>query len=471
MILSNLYENFVRDTNLSNNTYKTVFSKISESLERIKGIKWHSLSYEYGESKFYVDFNQQPEININTSEILTNIFDNYYTFPKDSVATIGLEYNNIPFQITYNNGLVIDDRIKFIKTDSLFNFFIQNRKVNSLYEEFDRYFKFIDNYRLYPNTIPPQLIKRFENRSAEEIVTLDNEVQSKVLDNQLLIEKLQSQQKAVMIELDKKQESFKELSDRKQAVIFSKNNIASLVSEKDRLANESSITLEQENDIKIKLTKIENLLKEINLAIQDNVDFNNVGIDIDLLKDKKIYFEREQSYLSSNLASVQKLSSQLQINLTDISKKLAEAESYMKDDVNMIDKNLHEIDRSREELYTTLESITSEIKNYKNKIAADSLIIEKSKSLMDEGIADIERQSITESIMSPMQPSYITTVVNYLRYVFVYEAEKMKQSFKTDDNVIVSRLVLTDVFGLYFQNMFSSIDFKFNRHDSLIKIM
>lgn len=470
MILNNLYENFVRDTGLTNNTYKTVFSKISESLEKIKDIRWNTLSYEYGDNKSFIDFNVTKEININTSEIFANIFDEFYTFPKDSKAMIELEYNNILYQIAYSNGLIIDNKIRFIKDDSLFNFFIQNRKVTSLFHEFDRYFKFVDNYRLYPTQVPPQLVKRFENRTAQDLPQVDNEIQSKILDSQILIEKLQEQQKKIMIELDKKQADLKELSDRKQSVVFAKNNIANLTFEKDRLINESKVIQDQGNQIKIKLSKIENILKEINLAIKDNVDFGNVDVDIKLLTEKKIYFEREEGYLQNNYNDTHKLSLQLQANLTDISKKLVEAEGFVKDDVALIEKNINAMEVDREELYTTLESITLEIKNYKNRVAADSLTIEKTKSLMNEGIADIERNTITESIMTPLQPSYITTVMNYLRYVFVYEAEKMKQILGTDNNIIVCRQVLTDVFGLYFQNAFISVDYKFNRHDNLIGI-
>jgi hypothetical protein len=294
MILNNLYENFVRDTNLSSNTYKTIFNKISTSLEVIKDIKWTSLAYESGENKSFVDFNQTPEININTSEIFANIFEEFYTFPSSSRAVVGLEYNNISYEIAYSNGLIIDPKIRFIKDDSLFSFFIQNRKITNLFNEFDRYFKFVDNFRLYPTSVPIQLIKRFENRTAGEIVSEDNEIQSKILDNQILIEKLQMQQKAVMTELDTKQEQLKELTERKQSVAFAKNNVGSLAFEKERLQNEYADMSSQANDYLEKLDKVENMLKEIDLAITDNIDFNNVDVDIDTLKYNKSYFEREK---------------------------------------------------------------------------------------------------------------------------------------------------------------------------------
>jgi predicted nucleic acid-binding Zn-ribbon protein len=429
------------------------------------------LAYEYGEAKSFVDFHQTPEININTSEIFTNIFEEFYTFPTSSRAIVGLEYNNVPYEIAYSNGLIIDPKIRFIKEDYLFSFFIQNRKVTSFFQEFDRYFKFVDNFRLYPSSVPVQLVKRFENRVAGEIVSSSDNPQSKINENKLLIEKLQIQQKAVMSELDAKQEQLKEITERKQSVMFAKNNVGSLAFEKERLENEYKDMSFQANDYLEKLNKVENLLKEIDLAIQNSVDFNNPSdVDIDTLKYNKNYFEREKQSLQNNYAVTSKSSQTCQANLQDITAKLTHAESFIKDDIKTLDKNIQIIETEREELYTTLEQVSHEIKNYKKIVNEDSLNIEKSKSLMDVGIADIEKQSITEILTSPTQPSHITTVMNYLRYVFVYEAEKMKQAMGINDNVIICRQVLTDVFGLYFQNAFIATDYKFNRHDSLIRI-
>ena len=470
MILNNLYENFVKDSGLTQNIYKTIFNKISTSLEVIKDVKWNSLAYEYGESKSFVDFNQTPEININTSEIFANIFEEFYTFPKDSKAIVGLEYNNVQYEIAYSNGLIIDPKIKFIKDDLLFNFFLQNRKVTNLFNEFDRYFKFVDNFRLYPTSVPVQLVKRFENRTAGEIVSEDNEIQSKILDNQIIIEKLQMQQKAVMTELDIKQEQLKELTERKQSVTFAKNNVGSLAFEKERQENEYKEMSAQANDYLEKLNKVEAMLKEIDLAIQDNIDFNNTAEDIDTLKYNKGYFEREKQSLQNSHVVTSKSAQTCQANLQDITSKLILAEGFVKDDIKSLDKNIQSVEIEREGLYATLEQVSHEIKNYKKMVNEDSLNIEKSRSLMDEGIADIEKQSIIETLTAPLQPSYITTVMNYLRYVFVYEAEKMKQVMGTDDNVVVCRQVLTDVFGLYFQNAFTAVDYKFNRHDAIVRI-
>lgn len=474
MLLDKVYTDFVIHTNLDDGIYKTVFIKISEVLDSIKDIKWQRLSYAVGDQETITDFTSHLSVPLYVLEIIQNLFHRFFTFPDKSHIQLDLEYKNQNYSIiSDDNNIIIPEQIQFIQELSLFKLFLVVTKAYDIFAEFDKLFSFVDDFKLKINSVYEPLLKQFETQTTKESVDVGLLSSKSIYGNQSFIENLKQKRKDLL-------NTIEVLVKEREELIKDKNNISKILNACHGLEFEYS-TLKEEyeelkrlhNDYIQKFDKVLEVIAEIDTELAGlNIDPKLNRDEIEYLKEKKstFVFEREQIELASK--DTKNLLETTEVRLKEINAKLKKASAYSQDDITILVDKIQEYEQRKNDLEMELISVENEIKHQTSKAATDSSKLESIShiSVFPSGIKNFSKD-IVEHLSNPLQPTSVTVVMNYLRYYFAYHttniASKLIHDYGDTNPLLLqtlaSRLVLVRCFGVYYNNVFSLIDFSDNR--------
>ena len=482
MILSNVYEKFVEHTGLKDSIYKTVFIQIGDVLKHVKDIKWTRLKYNIGTENYTHSFKSDKEIPLYVVEIMQNLFDSAYSFPESSKIELEVEYKGMVYMIEcVKDEVHVPSDISFLNEYSLFKFFLITRNVFDIFGEFDDLFGFVNVFKTRIETVFTPLKNKFENQVAHEEVDKGNISSSNVSSASTLIENLKKSRSELLEKIEK-------VNDHKSKLVKNKNDILKAVRskkgfelERKNINNEYGILREDYDAHKKTLYKVIDMVAEIDSQLEGMVH-NKDGVDESEkghLKDKKVIFMKQQKELETTLYNTKSLMDSVTLRLTEINKHIKNVQNYTMNDVDILAQKITEKDKDYKETYISLATIENEIKHQSVKVSSDSAQIEREKNMSKgKGLDQIDTQDIVAHLSNPLHPTSVTTVMNYLRYFFAFYTSKISSElmkmYKDFDaatiQAVACKLVLTKFFGVYYNNIFSSVKFVDNRVIDIIYV-
>ena len=480
MILNNIYEKFVEHTGLKDAIYKTVFIQIGDILQYIKAIKWIKITYNIGTDIHTHNFKPDGEIPLYVAEVMQNLFDNTYSFPESSKIELELEYKGMPYNIVCEKDEVtIPSDIQFIADYSLLDFFLITRQVYDIFFEFDELFKFTDTFKTKIDKIFTPLRDKFEDQVGHEKVDSGDISSSNISSVNTLIENLKKSRSGILTKLD-------QLNESKSKLIYNKNEVLKAVRskkgcelERKNMTNEYNILKEDYDKYKKNLYKIIDMVAEIDSQLETMAhDKENVDVaEQEYLKERKVVFAKQQKELEGTLADTKALMDNVTLRLTEVNNHIKSIQKYTMNDVDVLAQKIEELDKSHKETYVSLTTIENEIKQQSLKVSSDNAQIEREKQRFENaGLDQVASQDIVAHLSSPLQPTSVTVVMNYLRYFFAFYASKISAELMDvykDFNAptiqaVACKLVLTKFFGVYYNNIFSSVKFVDNQVKDVI---
>jgi len=491
MMLENIYNEFVQHTKLTDSVYKTVFANIGNILNYIKDIQWESLTYTRNlggddEERSVFDFKAFSEFPLYVVELFRNVFENFYEIPVATVVELNLTYAGVPYKIqTYEGITIFPEQVKFIKQYKLYELFITDTRVIDLFSAFDKCFSFINTFKTTPRDIYTPLLKRFENVSATTQVRENIISENKNAGTQLRAEEINQRIAEVMTQLSGIRVKQEVLSNQRKSISDGVKAYDYLAAERYQISIETETLTETQKAYANEIKGINDVLAKIDLNISDlnaRPDTHPTKVaDLDFMIKKKTIFERNKLAQETSLRDVSLLVTDLSGRLRIIVEKLAEIGQYSVTDLDKIEFDLKRLDGDGEKLYTLLLSLEAEMKQQKHMASTNSLSLakaENSGAYGDITLQNIENANIIDHLAAPMHPASVTTVANYLRYYFVFNATLIAEKLLSDKVIqdtyiaqaIALKLVLCRYFGVYFYQMFSPIHFSDNRIERLIKI-
>jgi hypothetical protein len=459
MILDDVYENFVNDTGLTNAVYKSVFSKISEHLEKIGEFEFTGFSYEVGDNKFDLDLSEKM-ISLNVVEIINNIFQDFYTFPGNSSVVLRLNYNDVPCELRYVDGkFSASSQIVFFKQNNLFDMFISIKPVDNLFKEFDRLFRFYTSFINYPSNVFSPLRSKFENRLANNNIETNPLLAQQLNEDKLICEKLKMQQTELSEELENKQITIQEIQGRRSKLEFSNKNLIQLNEEKARLKAEHALMLQHIGGINEEFVNISEVVVKIDIELSNLSSQSDVSeSDVNYLKEKKIIFSQEAESRKKTIIDTQSFINRLTSRMAEIDEAVMELESLSSFDIYSDDAALKVLEVERDNIYVNLSSVQDQLKKIQEKIASNSLTLEKS-NLNNNNMYEADMSSISEHLSSSFYSIPIAAVFNYLRYYFVYSCQEFMKSMRQEEDgdlrSMSARYVLGKNFNIKFKNYFT----------------
>lgn len=474
MLLQTAYEKFIKNTDLTDSIYKSVFSKISDILEKINVLEWISLKYKSDSEDFSIDLKNNT-IPMYVVEIIKNVFEDFYMFPSTFDFELIVLYDKINYSIKYSNGvLVIPEEISFIKEYGLFELFIQPRPVYDIFSEFNRYFKFTNSFTTKTTTIPTPLKRKFEEEDSQRILSDNPDMKNKILSNEVIIGNLSKQQKEISDSLDNIRKEISKLTEDRSTIKHYLSIKESLLYEKNSLKSEVDLLQKAADESKATIERISSVLS----SIDEEFRLNPTGDTNGFLKERKIIFTKELEQRKGAIEETTYLLSPIQKRLKELEEEYGRIASYNEDDLTVLNDKIQKLHSLQDNHTASLLGINTEIQNMKGNIIEESKIVEQSNTL-NKPQSTLDTQSIIEYISVPVQPMSVTTVVNYLRYYFGYLATGLSATLQennkdTDYSVIQAvacRTALANGFNLIFKNCFSIYNFADSRHElvSVIK--
>jgi hypothetical protein len=487
MIIDNLYENFLKDTGLTNVVYKSVFTKIDDILNEVKNFNFLRFVYKVGDQEYSTEF-EDGKVPLNVVEIINNIFQDFHSFPPNSSVVLFVEYREEEFQIVFDSKqLIIPSQISFLKELSLFDMFLTIRPVNNLFKEFDRFFKFTNtrNFSNYPNSVYVPLKSLFDAHSSEKALSSDPQFEQNLNEKIILLNKLQLQQTEISEAMSKRQVELSEIQNRRGKIDGVEGKLIEIDKQRTLLKTEHTTFTNHLKESIDTSNQILEMIKRIDAELSNAASQEIEGPEIEFLKEKRIVYGSELELHNKNIAGLQLFIKTVSDKITLLESDKKELEKYIGYDVYSDDATSKVMEAERDKLYSDLMFIQDQIKKLQIEINSDNLIKTKSDAINDpKGVYNktISTSAIIDHLSTSLQPSPIVTVLNYLRYYFVYCCEKTIETIKRerDDYAslqipdlysIASRIVLSDIFGIEFQKCFSIYDYKFDNHSSIITVI
>lgn len=483
MLLEKLYSDFITHTGLTDSTYKSVFLNISEILERVKEISLKSISYtdsSEGSKPSVFDFGNMKTVPSYVVDVFKNIFLNYYALPRGAVAELALSYRGVPFSIINDHtGTIIPNEIEFIQDYKIFNMFILDNPVYDVFSPFDSEFGFIESFKPDMTDIFPPLKKKFENSFAKEHVIEKNEHEGSVASVQLTVENIQQKIRDALGRVEEIGKIRERLQQERYTLFSGINSREALLLERDKLSIEGSTLHESAEAYLTKVNKVKSVLRSVDAELSDQeLRGNTKQEDIDFLRESKIRLENEKTSLENTILSFNTFIKENSDKMRDIQSKLSAIENYTTNDVDVMDQKIKQLDSEQDDLYGILIGLEAELRNQKKALDERSLNFEKAASYSEMTIQNVENTAIVGHLSSPRQPSSVITVANYLRQYYAYVCTVLSKSIIDEQpdipvptaQAVASKLVMVRAFGLYFDKIFSSVDFADNRIGRVIPI-
>jgi len=471
MNLNTIYKDFCTHTSLSDQVYENVFKKIWGVLGSINQIKWLYLTHKnkIDNTTETFNFSTSETIPVYVLDLIKNAFGDYYTLPRSVVVIIALQYNNVEYQIVSTSyGTEIPEEIKFIKEYDLFNFFCIINPVADLFSEFDVVFDFTKNFKPSLDGIFPALEKKFKLKDIHKEASEGGLTNKEIATTEFTIEELQKRIKDILSEIERIRRERDILSSNLNNINVGVSSRSSLLDEKQKLTIEYRNLKDSIRNYENRKLEFINILGSIDSEIRFSLDRpQNTKYDIEYLKSKKKIFEGEKTSMDQSILDTSKFLHGLSLKLDSISSELNKIEGYDVADINNITISLRTFNQEQDKLCSILVSLENELKVKQKTLMDKNINSEKYKTYTDLTISNVENNSIVSHLSSAVQPTSITTVVNYLRYYFCYHATLFADGMLTkypDINTYViqalaSKLVLAKQFGIKFKNIFSTIQF------------
>jgi hypothetical protein len=482
MLLEKLYSEFTKHTNLIDSVYKSVFINISSILEKIKDISWKSLKYiDIDADPVIINLEKGSKVPRYAVELFQNIFVNSYTLPDTATALIELTYRGVPFTISnVGSETTIPKEIAFIKESELYNSFILNKPVADVFSQFDKDFKFINFFKSNISDIFHPLKKRFEDGEAREFIVENNVSTMSLAETQRLVEEIEHRIKDLLKEIEEIRRDSEKLTDAKNKIFSGIKIRDSLVMDKEKYDIEYKTLDESRKDYADKIAKINDVLKTIDAELSDLTASSKASAksEREYLIKKKTSFQSNRDSFIASMQDIEALMQDIANKYKSISEELTEIDNYSTIDLGEIDKKLKANDHEQSDSYGIMLSLETELKQQRKLLSEGALKHEKSSSYSDIAIQNVENSSIVNHLAVPLQPSSVITVSNYLRYYFAYYAnyisgELLKANPELDPhiaNALGSKLVLVKYFGVYFNQLFSAVDFADSRVERVLLI-
>ena len=484
MLLDKLYNDFLTHTNLTDSVYKSVFVNLSQVLETIKAISWDYLKCVDTEGeRISFEFPKAKTIPRYLVELIQNIFVPRYTLPNDLTVELGMTYKGAPYKIFDGAvGTSIPTDIEFIQKYNLFDTFILNRPVYDVFGAFNTEFKFLDSFKTEVRDVFQPLKKRFESADAQTAVRENEVAPDKLASAQFNTEALSERIKELLKEIDDIKKEREELRNSSDGLVRALNSEESVRMEQDKLSIERTTLLETKNEYAEKIRKLTTVLKKIESQLAD-IDANAsdaIVSDREYLIRKKTLFTENKKSFESSYQDFENFLKDIDARLADISKELALLDQYTTNDVETLEKKIRSLNSQQEDSYSLLLTLENEFKQQKHSLSSNSIKLEKAQTAYsDVTLQNIENSSIVNHLATALQPASVTTVINYLRYYFAFNANRFAQDMikVTPDlhshvaQALASKLVLVRSFGVYFNQMFSTIDFADSRVGNVLLIV
>jgi len=480
MLLEKVYDDFIKHTGLIDSVYKTVFINISSILTRIQSISWDYLKYSTETEETAYNFKEIAKVPRYVVELLQNAFKNYYTLPTNTVIEIGVSIGNDSFKVINSaSGTQVPPELEFIDKYELYNMFILDKHVFDLFGSFDEEFKFTRAFQTSVKDIFHPLKKKFELADTSAYV-LENDVSyNKIADTQLNVATLQNKIQEILVDLDSLRKKTEILSDSRNKIFTGVNSREALLLEKEKYGIEYATLKTTKEGYDEKRSKLKTILADIDAELSDLTSKNASKELIDYLVRKKVTFEKEMVSVEASLIDFNSFLSDLVTRMQDITTILTQVDSYTTNDVESLDAQIKAAGERQDDLYGVLVGLETEMKHQK-KIAEDMAIKnEKASSYGDITIQNIENSAIVSHLATALNPSSVITVLNYIRYYFAYYATQIANDLLLAHpgldvaiaHAVAVKLVLVRCFGLYFNQMFSAVDFADNRIVKVISIV
>jgi len=491
MRLQKIYEDFLAHTQLEDSIYKTVFIQFDEVLNMISNLKWIHLKYTVGTQTEEVEFSENKPVPLYIIEIIHNTFYQFFSFPDGCVVELIVEFEGIEYKIySNNNQTTIPEQLMFIKNLDIFKYFLVTKPVYDIFNEFENLFSFSEQFRTKIESIYGPLKDRFAERETKKEIDIGTISKSSIADSQSLVEVLKKRRKELL-------NTIAVLVSEIEAVSTDQKKISGVLRVISGLDHDKKIYVAEYNGLKLKLeeeTTNFNSVLDIISKIQVELDglYSSVPEiqatpefkkEIKYLLDKKEVFKKQQDNLMRSTKGIKDLMDSTNIVLNGITDQLRKANAYNVDDINVLEDRLNELNKKKENAQIELLTVENEIKQHVSKTNMDSVKMEKipiRQATSGEALNEVSRREIVSHLNNSLQPNSITTVLNYLRYYFAFHVTRIASELESRTEgiesamlqAIASRLVLVRCFNMYFNNMFSLIDFADNRirYVSLIKV-
>lgn len=459
MILTKVYEEFLKNTNLLDATYKTVFVRVNDVFSFLNQIKFKKFKYTLETDSIVFDFDNLDSNSIPSYVIDTikNLFDRFFDFPRNSEILLELEFNNKSYQVKHTKGITeIPSQIDFLEKYKLFPFFIANYSNLDSSETFDYLFRFLSIKDSQKSVFSP-LRNLFERVDAIETVDKNEVTEKSAASYSLVIEDLQDNKEKLVKQLDEIKTKREEAKKAKEDLLQYSNFREKYEIEYNSLVDEHKYLREQKNSYLSKYQELLQLLKEIDRTLSDlNAAEKKDESELKYYLDHKRYLQEKGTILTNTVKELSGLQDATKFRIEELEGIFEKYSKFKLEDLEKISKDLEKLEKKEEKLYATLLDIDGNIKHARESQNKEERIIEKS-NYSDHVIQTSLSQAIPEFLSKSDLPQSVTIVKNYLKQYFMYNCEKIQKQLHEKElaaDVIFS--VLFDNFGLNPLMLFST---------------
>lgn len=480
MLLEKVYDDFTKHTGLVDSVYKTVFINISSILTKIQSISWDYLKYSTDTDETLYKFGEVTKVPRYVVELLQNVFKNYYTLPSNALIEIGVSVGPDSYKILNSeSGTKIPTELEFIDKYELYDMFILDKPVYDLFGAFDDEFRFTRAFQTSIKDIFHPLKKKFEQSDTTSYVIENNVSHNTIATAQLHVTTLQSKIQEILSELEAQRNKTSILMDSRNKIFSGVNSRESLIMDKEKYTIEYTTLKTTKDGHDEKRDKLKTILADIDAELNDLTAKKASEELIEFLVRKKATFEKELASVESSIHDFTSFLADLANKIRDITTHLSQIDTYTTNDVTALDAQIQASNERQDDLYGVLVGLETELK-HQNKISEDlALKNEKASSYGDITIQNIENSAIVSHLATSLNPSSVITVLNYLRYYFAYYSTQIANDLITANpeldssiaHAVAAKLFLVRCFGLYFNQVFSAVDFADNRIAKVISIV
>ena len=466
MIKNKIYKDFCDHTGLSDVVYETIFNKIEENLYRINDLKWLYFTYSDKDNDVFntVNFSKDKTIPLYIVELIKNIFGNYYTLPSSVVVSLGIIYKGKEYNIICNaEGTEIPEEVSFLR--DTFNLFFMTHPVRDIFEEYDNTFNFINKFKTSIKNIFPALEKKFTTgETSSDYLKEDEKIDTKsLIQEKMLIQSLEDKISMNIAKLDQIRAERENAEKDKEILFSSVNNRDALLQERNKFKIELEMLSDSSEVYQDRMDRLETILNKIDSELSYAIDNSGSQEDVSFLKEKKIVFSHEKTSLTKSINDINLLIRTASNNSDILNKELSRIEDYKNINIDDIEKKIEDLAKFHADTYKDLVVTEAKLKDIKSKNLEKQLKVEKAQTYTDTTIQNIENNSIVSHLSTPLQPSSVTIVSNYLRQYFGYYTTQLSNSLleeSPDSNIYIiqamaTRLCLLRYFGLTFNILFT----------------
>ena len=479
MNLNSMYENFIKDTGLSDPVFKSVFSKVYEVLESISKLHWDYVSYTDHDSVEKYDFKTIKKIPLYMVEVMRNIFEDYFTLPKNVTVELGVTFESKQYKITSTHlGTTLPAELVFIKQNNIFDIFCCLKPVYDIFDEFNNLFRFSKEFSMLPDKIYPPLAKKFDTTTIRTQQIEGDIIDNKILENEQIIISIQRRLQEIFAKSNTIKIEREELSSKLAHIESGISSRTDLLKRKEILSIDLGIlhdTIERHEE---RIASLNTVIKDIDAEITDLNNFQENKSDLNYFLEKKEIFHIERKTVEDSYTKANSFCDNVKTELNSIKEVLNEIDDYDMKDLTDYQNRIKEIDNEIDELSDLALQLESDIKQRQREINSSRLKIEKTQINDPVSLERIEMNSIKDHLYSPAQPKSVLAVINYLRYFYAYHvtvhSKELIDEYKNIDSyliqAIVSRLVLAKNFGISMSCLFSILSFSDENIGQVISI-